>query len=301
MRQIITPPLAVKMASHVQHAVSTPLDDASFSQLQLRLHTAVPVMEEHINHACDFLCDLSDDEISRYGADFDRLLLRIGPLRGWTPRNLSIGPLRGETPPTPPSMITATAMLDAIKKEMIHIRKLHSRDILACVLDHIEKSRDNRDPRLWFSSLRNKPTFMDRVLHVLYILHHTNACGGSAINHLERVLNPEESFKGLIPTYCKEHHLDRPTMVRCIARGCKMQSFGHWLGEPGIKIVAAPVVTLFSRISYREIQTVSGPLRLQYPEVLELARVCHRSQQQCQDILQIAIRAQLRRTRVMST
>lgn len=210
--------------------------------LLLRSHTTVPVMEEYINHACDFLCNLSDDEVSQYGAIFDRLLRQIGPLRGWTPSNFSVAPLRDETP-TPPSMITATTLLDGIKKETIHMRKLHSRDIVACVLDHIEKSCDNRDPRLWFSSLRSKPSLMDRVLHVLYIIYHSNTCGGSAIDHLERVLNPEESFKGLIPTYCRVHQLDRPTMELCIARGCKMQSFGHWLGEPGIQIVAAPVVT----------------------------------------------------------
>lgn len=119
-------------------------------------------------------------------------------------------------------MIMATAMLDAIKKEMIYIRKLYSWDILACVLDYIEKSCNNCDLWLWFSSLCNKFIFMDYVLHVLYILYHINACGGSAINYLERVLNPEEFFKGLILIYYKEYYLNWPTMVYYIVRGCKM-------------------------------------------------------------------------------
>lgn len=42
-------------------------------------------------------------------------------------------------------MIIAIDLLDAIKEELIYIKKILFQDIVACVLDHINKSYRNSD------------------------------------------------------------------------------------------------------------------------------------------------------------
>jgi hypothetical protein len=230
---------------------------ATFLTLSLPTMEASP--DAYIRSSSQFLRSLSDDDVNRHGETLDLLMERIGPLRGWT-KAVS-------------RMNTADELLDSMDSSLDSIRSFLHWDMSGFLINHIQKNRPADDPRLAFSSLRSRSSLIERLLHVCYILKHTTACYGSDVDYTTRVANPEECFKGFIPTYCTKNKLDKRTMDRCIARGSRLDFFASQVGEDGIRVVAVPVISSFSLISYTELQKASDLLRSgHYPAIKELAQ-----------------------------
>ncbi|KAH8691926.1 hypothetical protein BGW36DRAFT_362953 [Talaromyces proteolyticus] len=230
--------------------------------------------DDYVNWASQFLTSLSSDNIIRHRAALDPIIEHIGPLLGWTR-------------PTPGTsrMITAKELLDLMQSSLRIIQSFLAWDMVDFIVAHTLKPGGNS-----LASLRPMPDVFGLLLHTLYILGHTTACYGPDVDHSARASNREEFFKGKIPAYCKTNKLDRSTMERCIGRGSKASLLGVQVQEPGIVVVAAPVISSFSLVSYREIDKAAGLLLSgRYPHVMELARQFSKKKEKYQKAFHVAL------------
>ncbi|CRG92855.1 hypothetical protein PISL3812_09928 [Talaromyces islandicus] len=237
----------------------------------------IATSDAYTGWACNYLKGLTDEDINRHGPVLDTMLDRIGPLRGWEKKS---------------RMVTAEELLDKMLSSIGSTRKFLDRAMTELILDHIRETRPAGDPRLAYSSPGRNASPMGLLLHGFCIRAHTMACGGLDVDRLARVSNPEECFKGNIPSYSKKCQLDQKTMERCIGRYFRVQFLSDAVNEEGICMVAAPVLPDFSRISYAELRR-AGHLLLtgnRYSLLLETARQLSPRRDKCQETFNYAMR-----------
>jgi hypothetical protein len=210
----------------------------------------------------------------------DRLLDRIGPCRGWSKGSEANSRMLTYQPTYQPikrkktesRMLTAESLLSNIEQSVETIKSLQRWSMVETIIDALQKEipPKSQNASLAFDSLGDKPSHIERLLHVRFALYHRYACYGSD-DPVERSSNPEGFRQGKLPEYCEKVKADISIMRRGITRGSKTDYLQIHTKGPGITILVAPTVTSLDRVSWMEIQRVPTLIE----EKPSLLKACH--------------------------